>query len=159
MSILSLIKKYISLKIDQLETDNRRDENLNKFITSLTDFILSDKINRILDIFDIAKLKGTIDKEKGFKPTESDIENIGKEIAENMEQRPIPYLMEMLNIEICNTIEENCKEIHQYVDGEGFYIPLLLNIWKKLETKSSNIIMGRLLTLIQNERMKNNSSK
>lgn len=204
MSILALIKKYISLRIDQLEIDNRRDENLNKFITSLTDFILSDKINRLLDVCDIAWLKGTADKEKGFKPTESDIEKIGKEITYNMEHRPIPYLMEMLNTEICNTIKEGYDEKIGYIDNKGCYrevrhpiewhpdvqkllypiiitivnlltcnnkeeilqyteelfsnpknTPLLLNLWKKLETKSSNIIMGRLLTLIQNERMQN----
>lgn len=209
MSILALIKKYISLRIDQLEIDNRRDENLNKFITSLTDFILSDKINRLLDVCDIAWLKGISDKEKGFKPTESDIEKIGKEIAYNMEHRPIPYLMEMLNIEIRNTMEEAYDEKIGYIDNKGCYrevrhlieyhpdvqklpypviitivnlltcnnkeeilqyteelfsnpknTPLLLNLWKKLETKSSNIIMGRLLTLIQNERMQaTNSSK
>lgn len=106
MSLLSLLKQYISLKIDQLEGDNHRDIKLTNLIEAMSDFISSDKLEKLINVSNAAEAKGYLDKSRDFKPTNDEIEQVGKEVVYNMEHRSIPYLIEMLNLDICYTLRE-----------------------------------------------------
>lgn len=105
INILNLTEKYLVLKIEGLENSKKNREETKNILQNLID-----KYGGAEAFVDLLFGK-SYSENSSEKESESELKNrIEKEVRENLEKNPIPYLIEMLNTNICNTMEDEYSD-------------------------------------------------
>jgi hypothetical protein len=73
------------------------------------------KLKELLNIINVAWVKGQFDRIRGFVPSNEMKEQIGKEIAYNMKNNAVPYLIELLNT-LSDYISNNMN--HEFIKND-----------------------------------------
>lgn len=151
--ILKLVKEYLVIKVEDEKEKIKSSKKWKKDLNDLFDFIVTPYggikgfIKTILNVYDISALKGDVDLRKGKteNQTEEDVEKIAREITQQMNSNPIPYLMSALNDDLELTVIEKYGSVKygKIIDHPIKRIPSICQIDNNLVEKTISLFTSK----------------